>query len=170
MENKEHCPNCRSGYTQSPLSDLCASCPCHTTKEEAGRCCKECRDSDLLAREICVLKDCRCHTIAPTAEAGKKCGNCKQPFQGETLCPHAPTTQSWEMKFREEFPHFEQSIYRELQDALISFICKEIAATRSAVLESVKKEIMNRINSAGGIGGLRHLEEIIDAALSEIKK
>jgi hypothetical protein len=30
MENEnKHCEKCRSGYTQSPLKDLCENCPCH---------------------------------------------------------------------------------------------------------------------------------------------
>ncbi len=34
-ENK-HCEKCRSGYTQSPLKDLCENCSCH--KEECNKC------------------------------------------------------------------------------------------------------------------------------------
>lgn len=33
--------------------------------------------------------------------------------------------------------------------------------------EKVKKDIMNKINAAGGIGNLRHLEEIIDECLNK---
>jgi hypothetical protein len=37
METKnKHCEKCRSGYTQSPLKDLCENCPCH--KEKCNKC------------------------------------------------------------------------------------------------------------------------------------
>ena len=63
-----HCSKCRSGYTQSPLPDLCATCKCHKesdldrfVKENPKECidCKKCGDSVVVPKGRVYCFQCK---------------------------------------------------------------------------------------------------------------
>ena len=58
--------------------------------------------------------------------------------------------------FKKEFWNWHSSSIKEI-----------LEARDKQLVEAIKKEIQQSINSAGGLGGLRHLEEIIDKACLE---
>jgi len=82
--------------------------------------------------------------------------------------PHStPTTEEWEEKIRKDY----KGIISDGQiEATIDYWRDFIKAERQKAKEeeraTIKERIMKQIHSAGGIGGLKHLEEIIDKALS----
>ncbi len=53
-----------------------------------------------------------------------------------------------------------------LKEKILSLITKAREESRKAVVEEVKEKIMKSFDSAGGLGGRRHLEIIIDQALA----
>lgn len=86
------CEKCRSGYTQSPLLDLCASCPCHTKGEKFLKIDKD------------YMKDATFEVKVLPAPHVDCCSEClKLPWKDNyCACGHhssTPANSSWEARF-----------------------------------------------------------------------
>jgi len=149
-------------------------------KKEEKKCCEKCtyhasipssmKESQIYGTEYCGFKGCFCHSPSPShtdVDAWKK-----------------DFLKEWdEVTGGEAFPNFifpfieslisltaSQDYKKGTQDGWE--LCKQEYApkVRKETASAMKKSIIASINSAGGIGGLRHLEEIIDKATSLVVK
>lgn len=77
---------------------------------------------------------------------------------------------SWEEEFDEKYIHFFDGGMENLRDSIKSFITNQIASAVEARERDILKEAKNRINSAGGIGGWKHLEDILEDIINPSKE
>lgn len=105
--NTQCCDKCRSGYTQSPLPDLCATCACHKVF-----CCINC--------------------LADEKQVGTDKPNCAQ--NGRCKCHHTtpPSTEDWESELSDKYGSFEFSptVNNQGYVNLRNYIAKRIEIAR----------------------------------------
>lgn len=154
MENKEHCPSCRSGYTQSPLSDLCASCSCHASPtQQEGKMEAHCPyynpDCPICPRvaspKEAQEKECVTQSILPKGNTDIIVIGGK--FYAEGVKPTPPVSSDWKEKMTLLLSHLATCIEdKEIEQditAILSRIDKLIEAAREEGKQHIRDSFTN---------------------------
>lgn len=120
MKDKEN--KCECGHEKCKECDFCHNTKCVRSNRMPSKACFDTLNFSPTPPEstkTCLNKNCleRTGGRCTAGESEKVCGNCKQPFQGETLCPHKPESEEWETNQIEK--NFDY-ILKLLQDGEIS--------------------------------------------------
>ena len=102
---------------------------------------------------ICKLPHCRCMQQSPCSNHhySDECFSTHDHSQSESI--------EWEKQFDENFSGLYE--YMALKSFIREAITTAVAKREQEILEEAKK----KISSAGGIGGWKHLEDILDEVI-----
>jgi len=105
----------------------------------------------------------RCSIKHPSSGYSSDCSWCQRVREEIHGKPKAITVQDWRERLRLEFKNAETKTIPASEEEVFDWLESFIEKVRTNALEEQKEKIMEKINSAGGIGGLNHLIEIIES-------
>ena len=111
---------------------------------EKKPCCKKCLDEELTGYNICAFKHCPCHAS-----------------EGEPLDWKAREREKWH-DTNEEKDEF--GLASTMANEIADYWLARISAIREEIITTMEKTIIEQINSAGGLGGMNHLRDMIEVA------